>query len=89
MQIREALRFFAQEMEKELKNNEFRGDWRECGPSDMMARLWDEMYDLDDQVEKVCEGKGDRMAVLKEAVDVANYAMFVADVCLASMGPKE
>lgn len=89
MKLREALVFFSEEMEKELKNNEFRGDWRECSPSDMMVRLWDEVYDLDDEVEKLCDGVGDKKAVLKEAVDVANYAMFVADVCLASMGPKE
>lgn len=89
MSLRKALQVFAEEMEKELKRNEFRGDWRECNPEEMMARLWDEVYDLDDAVERVSQGRGEKKEVLKEAVDVANYAMFVADVCIASMGPEK
>lgn len=54
-----------------------------------MAKLWDEVYDLDDLVEDHLEGNGDPKRILKEAVDVANYAMFVADICLASMEAKE
>lgn len=55
----------------------------------MLAKMWDEVYDLDDQVEAFLDGKGSPDQILKEAVDVANYAMFVADICLASMEPKE
>jgi NTP pyrophosphatase (non-canonical NTP hydrolase) len=76
-------------METELKKNDFRGGWRNQNPEVMMAKLWDEVYDLDDQVEGYLDGKGDREQILKEAVDVANYAMFVADICLASMGEPE
>ena len=89
MSLRDALRAFADEMEKELKKNEFRGEWRERSPSDIMASLWEELYDLDDAVERMYRGEGDRKEVLKEAVDVANYAMFVADICLISMGPEK
>jgi len=87
--LREALRVFAERMEEELKKNEHRGGWKNQNPETMMAKLWDELYDLDDQVEGYLDGKGDREQILKEAVDVANYAMFVADICLASMGKPE
>lgn len=52
-----------------------------------MAKLWDEVHDLDDQVEKYLDGDGDKERILKEAVDVANFALIVADICIASMGP--
>lgn len=52
----------------------------------MIAKLWDELYDLDSEVEAYSHGDGDPDQILKEAADVANYAMFVADICLASMG---
>jgi len=55
----------------------------------MLAKMWDEVYDLDDQVEAFLDGKGNPDQIFKEAVDVANYAMFVADICLASIGPKK
>lgn len=84
--MREALKFFAKKMEEELKKNEFRGSWRDQNPEMVLSKLWDEVYDLDDQVENYLDGKGDRDQILKEAVDVANYAMFVADICAASMG---
>lgn len=86
MVLRPALQRFAEQMEHALRDNEFRGDWRDRTPADMMASLWDELYDLDDEVEKMSDGVGDTGRILKEAVDVANYAMFVADICLVSMG---
>lgn len=89
MVLREALKTFAQSMEIELRKNEFRGNWGEHDPEEMMAKLWDEVYDLDDQVEAYMNGNGDKDKILKEAVDVANYAMFVADIVMASMGDKE
>lgn len=87
--MRDALLRFAERMEAELKANEFRGTWEDKSPELMLAKLWDELYDLDDQVEKYLDGKGDREQIVKEAVDVANYAMFVADICLASMGDPQ
>lgn len=86
--MREAVKVFAERMEQELKKNDFRGSWKNQNPEMTLAKLWDEVYDLDDQVEAFLDGKGDPQQILKEAVDVANYAMFVADICLASMGPK-
>lgn len=86
--MRNALKIFADRMEEELRKNDFRGGWKKENPEMMMAKLWDEMYDLDDQVDHYLAGKGDREQIMKEAVDVANYAMFVADICLASMGKE-
>ncbi len=87
--LRQALLIFAERMEEELRKNDFRGGWREENPETMMAKLWDEVYDLDDLVENHLDGNSDPKRILKEAVDVANYAMFVADICLASMDAKE
>lgn len=89
MEMRPALKVFATRMEEELKKNDFRGTWKNEDPRSMMAKLWDEVYDLDTQLDKYNHGEGDPEQILKEAADVANYAMFVADVCLASIGGLE
>ena len=53
-----------------------------------MSECWDSLYALDDQVEKFLDGNIDREAIMKEAADVANFALIVADICLASTGEE-
>lgn len=89
MSLRPSLKLFAEAMELELRRNEFRGDlWKIESPLSIMANLWEEVYDLDDQVEEHMDGNVDLAALHKEAVDVANYAMFVAESCAARYGLK-
>jgi len=86
--LRPSLRIFAERMELELRRNEHKGGWMGEEPATVLSKLWDEVYDLEAEVEKYFDGDWDgsnKDSILKEAADVANYAMFVADICLASM----
>jgi hypothetical protein len=68
---------FAQAMEAKLKENDHKGGWKACTPPWLMERLREEVHEPGSAVPE---------RVLGEAADVANFAMFIADVCGALRG---
>jgi len=44
--IRSEVMVFAQAMEKELRENDHKGGWRNCNPQWLLSRLCDEMVEL-------------------------------------------
>jgi len=75
--IRPELSRFAEIMERKLKANDHRGGWRTCDPLFLLARLLEEAGEL---AGAVCSPAYDRRLIQKEAADVANFAMMIADV---------
>lgn len=78
MNLRPALQEFAQKMERELqKHDATRGQmgWRDESPTWLLDRLHEELVELD-----MAMDSGTDEEVEKETIDVANFAMMLADV---------
>lgn len=73
---------FAQLMLLKLAKREFKGDWRTMTIEELFVLLQDEVEELKDEVlEHLCASSfGNRQSIVDECVDVANFAMFIADV---------
>ena len=79
LELRPEVAAFAQAMEAQLRANDHKPGWKDEDRGDLMERLHDEVGEL--EVELVYRGSRRPGLVLKEAADVANFAMMVADVC--------
>ncbi len=79
--LRPALAEFAAQMEAKLRANDHKRNWRLCTLGYLRARLSQELAELDEAL-----ADGDPYLVLDEAVDVANFAMFIADVAITRKG---
>jgi len=85
---------FAQLMERVLRDNDHKGGWKDMEAADLLKRLRDETKELAQAIESQAVRCGCRSAdecrhglfaagstdIVREAVDVANFAMMVADV---------
>lgn len=72
--IREEVRWFAVEMERKLRQNDWRGGWADSHPDWLLDRLREETRELDAAVQAGRPNK-----IIDEAADVANFAMMIAD----------
>jgi len=81
-ELRPSLLRFALHMEAQLRANDHKRGWQEDDFADLFARLEEESEELGDIVLKEAGlwQSGDPR-VLKEAADVANFAMMIADNC--------
>lgn len=84
LNLRTDLQWFAGQMELTLRDNDHKSGWHDPDEFSMkvaMQMLRAEVEELQGQVDKVRYGEGDadRMWIVKEATDVANFAMMVAD----------
>jgi hypothetical protein len=74
--IRESVIWFAREMEKVLKQNDHKIHWSQCDMDYLIDCLHKEMEELGI---RLIHGLSHKEEVIKEAVDVANFAMMIAD----------
>lgn len=74
--IRPVVMWFAKQMEDSLRRNDHKSGWSDIKSQDLINRIFDE---LDELVE--ANNQSDR---IQESIDVANFAMMVAD----NEGPK-
>lgn len=76
---------FADLMEAQLRANDHKGGWKACDPHWLHDRLLEEAAELQDAGQWKTDGGpsqgGYGRAVAREAADVANFAMMIADVC--------
>lgn len=77
---------FADAMEAQLAANDHKGGWRGISPAWLLTRLVQELGELRRAVTKYELYPGHRAAVVREAADVANFAMMIADVVQADTG---
>jgi NTP pyrophosphatase (non-canonical NTP hydrolase) len=83
MVMRPEVRAFANLMERELRNNDHKGGWKNDSAEDLMKRVLEEALELSEEV-KINFGRTPEQRAYdigEEAADVANMAMMVADVC--------
>lgn len=82
---------FRQAMVEKLEENAHKGGWSDESPRWLLTRVEEELVELRQAVDAwnaathrgypddICEAR--RRKVLREAADVANFALMVADVC--------
>lgn len=79
--MREVVALFANRMEQVLHENDWKGGWKHQGGSCsvvyLLKRLVDERMELSRELHKE---QPDLHRVTKEAVDIANFAMMIADI---------
>lgn len=84
-QLRPEVGAFAVIMEQTLRKHDDRPGWKDCDAEVLLARLYEEVNEL---ASAINTGSS---TVPKESADVANFAMMIADVCMAGtlvQGPK-
>lgn len=73
--------FMALNMEMELRNNDGKSGWKSDQAHRLYDRLCTESNELAQALDGDAKGKVNKDKVRKEAADVANFAMMIADVC--------
>jgi NTP pyrophosphatase (non-canonical NTP hydrolase) len=76
--IRPEVLAFMEEMEARLRANDHKGGWEDCSYPYLIRRIREETDELLSSLGQV--GVVDPAEVRREAADVANFAMMVADV---------
>ena len=80
--VRTEVRAFAREMEDRLRANDYKGGWKSEFPQWLIARIRDELEELNAAVDRIrANGLESDLVenVWHEAADVGNFAMMVAD----------
>jgi NTP pyrophosphatase (non-canonical NTP hydrolase) len=75
--VRAEVAAFAIAMERRLRANDHKGDWKDCDSAYLIRRLREECDELSDEVTLFNLRQG---RVTREAADVANFALMLADV---------
>lgn len=75
------VRHFATQMERVLREHDYKGGWEDCTVEELFSNLLREVVELHDAIRF---GNSD---VLRETCDVANFALMIAD--RAGRLPKE
>lgn len=74
---RRAVERFALGMERKLRQNDYKGGWKQMSVDEMLERLDEEVEELKKALHPMRKENPQR--VFKEAVDIANFCMFIAD----------
>jgi NTP pyrophosphatase (non-canonical NTP hydrolase) len=75
-ECRREVRQFAKVMESRLRANDHKPGWKQDIAPALFRRLQEEAAELDGAIDFGTPGE-----IAKEAADVANFAMMIADVC--------
>ena len=81
--LRQSVATFAQAMEEKLRENDHKGGWEDCTMQYLSMRLTQEREELRKAVER-----GNPEEVLREAADVANFCMMIAEVVSLNSDPE-
>lgn len=83
MELREEVRQFGELMEERLRENDHKGGWQDESAGWLLGRLLQEVRELEIVLSQRVSLDPDvfKQLVAHEAADVANFAMFICDVC--------
>lgn len=74
--VRKEVQWFSEQMETKLRENDHKGGWDECSIDWLYSRLQEESRELWRAVDR---DDFDAADIAREAADVANFAMMIAD----------
>ncbi|AHD06471.1 hypothetical protein [Paenibacillus larvae] len=72
IKLRPEVQWFAEQMELKLRENDHKGGWSDENLEHLLWRLGEEYAELRTAIELETD-------IMREAVDVANFAMMIAD----------
>lgn len=75
MDVREEVKWFAGEMEKKLRKNDWRPEWKDAEPEYLLDLFHGHVRKFE---QSLCDGNEEK--VTQDAADVANFAMMLADI---------
>lgn len=78
--MRKSVRIFADEMERVLKENDYKGGWQDCLDRYLFQKLNEEVREVEREYWRGDERhafRGDAKKLRKELVDVANVCMML------------
>ena len=78
MELRAEVQWFAEQMEVQLRTNDWKGGWQDDEQCDLLHRIRQETAELQQVLSPEIFGESDK-DIIAEAVDVANFAMMIAD----------
>lgn len=76
--MREQVKWFADQMEQTLQRNDHKGGWDSCSFDYLLDRLEQETQEL--FLASEAPTNNFRENIIREATDVANFAMMIADL---------
>jgi len=79
---REQVNWFAEKMEQKLRINDHKGGWNGCGQDYLFDRMVEEAEELRKSLINLdwdAESETRKETVIREAADIANFAMMIAD----------
>lgn len=80
MEVRESVKWFAEQMENKLKENDKKGGWDDCNIYWLIQRIREEINELLSAVNLNRDLGATKENIIREAADVANFAMMIADI---------
>jgi NTP pyrophosphatase (non-canonical NTP hydrolase) len=80
MEVRESVKWFAEQMENKLKENDKKGGWDDCNIYWLIQRIREETNELLSAVNLNRDLGATKENIIGEAADVANFAMMIADI---------
>ena len=90
MKVRDSVQWFTERMEKTLRKNDYKGGWERCDFEYLLGRLNDELGELNeltkDEILDYKPSKSRAKKVTHECLDIANFAMMIADNLRAMAG---
>ena len=72
--LRDSVKWFATEMERVLKTNDYKGGWKNCTLQYLSMRLTQERKELKEAIKS-----NDAEEIINECCDIANFAMMIAE----------
>lgn len=69
--MRKEVKWFAEQMESKLKENDYKGGWKNDDKEELTQLLLSEVAEL--------MNTSNRKNIINESIDVANFAMMIAD----------
>lgn len=88
--LRPEVQAFAKMMEAKLRENDFKGGWKNCPIGYLTRRCGNELSELRETIHRrllrtpnghPAPSAEESALIGREAADVANFAMMIADVC--------
>ncbi|PEP86132.1 hypothetical protein [Bacillus pseudomycoides] len=77
--MRAEVKWFAEQMESKLQENDHKGGWKQCGKYWLFERMQEEMTELLQELSLFSNDAENEDRVIKECADIANFAMMIAD----------
>lgn len=77
--IRSEVKWFAEQMESKLQENDHKGGWQQCGKYWLFERMQEEMTELLQELSLFSNDAKNENRIIRECADIANFAMMIAD----------